>query len=99
MSSPDDAISYVFMWHSLSDACEKCRHLNGREWRDQDLFQQVLWDPIWGNLWNLDTDQKLTHPNCRCQLEVRVEFDWSKWEEFQELQETIGLFGILPGVA
>ncbi len=79
----EDYIEYVFAWHSLSDACEKCRHLNGREWRDQDLFGEVLWDSIWGNLWDLNADHPLTHINCRCQLEVRVIFNEDKF-----LQET-----------
>jgi hypothetical protein len=40
---------------------------------DQDIFQNVLWDVFWGNIWNLDADHSLAHPNCRCQLAVRVE--------------------------
>lgn len=68
-----EAVSYVFAWHALSDACPKCQKLNGREWHDQDIFQNTLWDPIYGDIWNLDASQTLAHPNCRCQLEVRVE--------------------------
>lgn len=67
-----DGFSYAFRWNALSDACPKCRQLNGREWHDQDLFQGVLWDSIWGNIWNLDAGHSLAHPNCRCQLSVRV---------------------------
>jgi len=73
MSDVENAISYVFAWHALSDACPKCQALNGREWREQDLFQNMLWDPIYGDIWNLDASHTLAHPNCRCQLEVRVE--------------------------
>ena len=71
MTTPE-YISYIFAWHSLGDACPKCQRLNGREWRDQDLFQNTLWDSFEGNIWNLDADHTLAHPNCRCQLEVRV---------------------------
>ena len=74
----------VFMWHSLSDACPKCRSLNGHEWREQDLFQNTLWDAVWGDVWNLNADYSLAHPNCRCQLEVRVEV---KLEEIAELND------------
>lgn len=65
-------VEYVFAWHALSDACPKCISLNGREYRDQNLFQEVLWDPWYGNIWNLDAGHSLAHPNCRCQVEVRV---------------------------
>jgi len=99
MSNIDEMFKYIFKWNDLSDACPKCRSLNGREWRDQDLFGEVLFDVIWGDLWDLNADHPLTHPNCRCQLIVRVEFDWSKWDELQELRETLALFKQLPGVA
>jgi len=79
MSEP---ISYVFSWRALSDACPKCQALNGQEWNDQDLFQNTLWDPIYGDIWNLDADHTLAHPNCRCQLEVRVNFDITQLEEY-----------------
>ncbi len=84
-------IEYVFTWHSLSDACLKCQGLNGREWHDQDIFQNTLWDPIWGNLWDFNSDHTLSHPNCRCQLEVRVTVHLEEFPEIQEL-ETILAF-------
>ena len=96
MSEPSElegVAKYFFMWQSLSDACPKCRNLNGREWTDQNIYQEVLFDVIWGNLWNLDADHSLAHGvkqyNCRCQLSVRVECNWSKSEWFQELNQTI----------
>jgi len=96
----DEAISYVFTWHSLSDACPKCRSLNGQEFRDQDLFQQRLFSHIWGDIWDLDADHSLAHGeqqyNCRCQLEVRVEFkpeEIEEWNTFLELMTALrGLF-------
>ena len=69
----DRIVENVFAWHALNDACPKCRALNGKEWRNQDLFQNVLWDAIWGDIWDLVADHTLAHPNCRCQLEVRFE--------------------------
>ena len=85
--------TYIFKWNALSDACPKCRRLNGREWRDQNIYQEVLWDPWYGNIWDLYMDHSLAHGtkqyNCRCQLTVRVECDWSKSKWFRELNETI----------
>lgn len=68
-----DNVRYIFKWNALTDACPKCRRLNQREWWDQDLFQNLLWDPYEGDIWDLDANMTLAHPNCRCQLAVRVE--------------------------
>lgn len=79
MSNVEGVISYVFTWHSHVDAksCQKCLALNGREWRDQDLFQERLYDMFYGDVWDLNADHSLAHGghqhNCRCQLTVRVE--------------------------
>jgi hypothetical protein len=81
----NDIVSYVFLWRALSDACPKCKALNGRVLRDQDLFQAKLYDPIYGEIWDLNADYPLTHPNCRCHLEVIAEVDLSQAEWFQEL--------------
>jgi len=98
MSVEDEGITYIFKWNALSDACPKCQTLNGREWHDQSIFQGVLWDPIWGNVWNLDADYSMAHGahryNCRCQLAVRVECDWSKYEELRDLQQTLQNGGV-----
>jgi len=78
------------MWNALSDACKYCAILNGREWTDQDIFQSVLWDPIWGNLWDLDAGRSLMHGGvgtCRCQLTVRVEMDVLQLEEYVGFDE------------
>ncbi len=87
----DEGISYVFVWHCLSDACPKCQSLNGHEWHDQDIFQETLWDAIWGNLWDFNSDHTLSHPNCRCQLEVRTIIDWNKFVEIKELQSLLNV--------
>jgi len=95
MSSVDEAFSYVFVWHALSDACPKCRSLNGQEFRDQNLFQETLFSHIWGDIWDLNADHTLAHPNCRCQVEVRVEVDWSKWDVLREIREANALLGVV----
>jgi len=89
MSVEKDLVKYVFAWHCLSDACEKCQALNGREWHDQDIYQGTLWDIFYGDIWDLNVGISLAHPNCRCQLEVRVEIDVSKIEEFNTLEELL----------
>ena len=66
-------VEYTFTWHALSDACPICQALNNHTFHDQDLFQNVLWHPIYNEVWDLNADHTLAHPNCRCQLEVRVE--------------------------
>lgn len=65
-------VTYTFVWHSLSDACPKCQDLNGRQFFEQDIFQNTLKDSVYGDIWNLDADHTLAHPNCRCQLEVHA---------------------------
>lgn len=66
-------VDYAFVWHALADACPKCKSLNARQWREgQDIYKNVLWDTFWGNIWDLNADHSLAHPNCRCQLEVLV---------------------------
>ena len=86
MSELDKCFHYIFMWYARADACPKCRALDGRRYRGQDLFAPVLVDPQFGPVWNLDTDQPLTHPNCRCHLEVVLEkVDLNSLEEFQSL--------------
>ena len=85
-----EVISYVFMWQALSDACPKCQALNGKEWLDQDLFHHTLWDSIYGDIWDLDADHPLTHPNCRCQLTVRVAVDLDALTEYAQFRELMG---------
>jgi len=89
IATRDGIFEYVFMWHALSDACPVCRGLNGREWRDQDIFQDVLWDPFYGDIWDLNRDIPLTHPNCRCQLEVRVIIHWDNINGLAEFKKAL----------
>lgn len=68
-----EAVSYVFAWHSLSDACPKCQRLNNRDFwlRGRDLDRGIIWALGEGEVWDLDKGHSLAHPNCRCQLELR----------------------------
>lgn len=62
---------FTFTWYTTwMEPCEKCKSLNGRTFTDQDLYEHTLWDPIYGDLWDLDNDYPLIHPNCKCILEV-----------------------------
>jgi len=89
MSDVPDLFNYTFIWHALGDACQKCASLNGREYRDQDIFQPTLIDPTHGPVWNLDTNQPLTHPNCRCHLEAKVILDFSRWKTAEDLRKAM----------
>jgi hypothetical protein len=86
---------YVFVWHSYVDAhsCRKCVALNGREYRDQDLFAPVLVDPEFGPIWDLNQDRSLMHGGvgtCRCFLEVQVEsFDLTQLENYDQVMNHI----------
>lgn len=92
----EEYINYVFLWHSLADACLKCRSLNGQEFHDQDLFQHVLWSPIWGDIFDLDLGLPLTHGgpgnNCRCQCEVLAHVNL---RQINELDEFLGFMEML----
>jgi hypothetical protein len=83
---PDNAVTYIFSWHSMGDACPKCAALNGQDFQDQDIYQETLWHPIWGDIWDLVADHSLAHPNCRCSLEVRVKVNWDQLRETGQLQ-------------
>lgn len=92
--SKQAGITYIFMWHSLTDACPKCQMLNGHEWYEQDLFQDILWDPLFGNLWDLNNDIPLTHSHCRCQLEVRVELNLDQLPSMLDFKLALQEFGL-----
>lgn len=84
MSEAEELVSYVFKWHTVVDArtCERCLGLDGKEWHGQDLFQSAVWDDIYGEVWGLDANHSLLHPNCRCQLDVIVKFHLDKIEVY-----------------
>jgi len=91
----DDAISYVFRWIGIIDSrtCAKCRRLIGREYRDQDLFQNVLWDPFEGDIFDLDRGISLAHGGgphfCRCTVTVDVIFDITTLQNVLEISKAV----------
>lgn len=89
---------FTFIWHTTwLNPCPKCQRLNGRAWTSQSLYQHVLWDEIEGDLWDLDNDIPLTHPNCKCVLEVQytasleelLNLEGSEFEAFQIMTSNI----------
>jgi len=95
MSEPEELrgiTEYIFTWQALSDACKRCASLNMREYRNQNIYQEVLFDYWYGNIWDLNVDRSLMHGasgTCRCALTVRVECDWNKSKWFQDLKTSI----------
>jgi hypothetical protein len=81
---------YLYRWRTRdTNACEQCSRLNGKEWRDQDLFGSVIWDEFEGDVWNLDLGQPLTHGgsgiNCRCTIEVSVTVNLDEIKSLSDL--------------
>jgi hypothetical protein len=65
----DEGIFFQVTWHALTDACPKCRELDGEVWTS-NKFEGTLIHPNFGAVYDLDADVSLTHPNCRCYLEI-----------------------------
>jgi hypothetical protein len=67
---------FKFTFHtSWMEPCNKCRTLNGRTFEGTSIYAGTLWDPVWGDIWDIENDLPLTHPNCKCYLEVTYESD------------------------
>ena len=65
---------FKFTWHTNWDKpCHVCKSLNGNTYLGTNISEGVLYDPIWGNIWDLYNDMPLTHPHCKCYLEVTYE--------------------------
>ena len=88
MSELEGIVTYTFLWHSQPDACKHCAAVP-KIITGQDLFASVLTNPVNGEpIWDLNADRSLMHGGsgtCRCQLTVRVEFDWSKADWWQDI--------------
>jgi len=63
--------------------------LRGKEWHTQDIHQATLVDPIFGDVWDLNNDRPLTHPNCRCNLEVDINYILDKIPGFARLRRLL----------
>jgi hypothetical protein len=86
MTEAEELVTYVFKWHTSrfepEKTCKKCRSLDGKEWHGQDLFETAIFDEIYHKVWSLDGNYSLLHKNCRCQLEITVEFHLEKIEVY-----------------
>ena len=84
-----ELVTYVFTWHALTDACRKCRYLNGQRFTDpENMHGDVLWSPVWGDIWDFKANHTLAHPNCRCQLELS-EINVDMAQVFGELKQVM----------
>lgn len=63
-------IVYFITWHNMdSSACSKCQELDGETWVLPKL-SGILISKTQGAVYDLDLDFLITHPNCRCFLQV-----------------------------
>jgi hypothetical protein len=81
----DQGIFFQVTWHSLTDACPKCRELDGEVWTSSK-FEGTLIHPNFGAVYDLDADVSLTHPNCRCYLEIDPYVNLEETEIFKSLE-------------
>jgi len=82
----EDFITFEVSWHALTDACPRCRELDGEVW----MFPQLtgtLTHPSFGAVYDLDADISLTHPNCRCYLEITPVIELEKTDFYQNLEK------------
>jgi len=81
-------ITYEAIWHTAMDerTCTKCMQLEGQTWTFPELKGPLV-DPRFGPVYDLDNDAPLTHPNCRCFLEVRPIVELEKSDVFQSLNQ------------
>jgi hypothetical protein len=84
----DGAVTFELTWSAFSDACEKCRFLEGTKWTLNDITGSLT-HPEFGDVYDLDADISLTHPNCRCWLQVDVNIDLEKSLLIASLKNTI----------
>lgn len=75
MSTPTQfSHKFKFTWHTNWDKpCRVCKSLNGKTFLGTSIYEGILYDPIWGNIWDIYNDTPLTHPHCKCYLEVTYE--------------------------
>lgn len=84
-----EAVIVNITWRTAHDAktCILCRMLDGVTWRRQNIYEATLRSPYTGKpVWDLNTDEPLTHPNCRCKLEVDVKIDLDQIEEYSKFK-------------
>jgi len=89
---PQEAITYLIVWHCFLDACPKCQNLNGYPFviEGADL-PPTLMHPQYGAVWDLQNDVSLTHLHCRCNIEIFVHVYWDKIPIIYELRQELNM--------
>jgi len=80
----------TLIWNTtgVSEPCRTCASLDGLDW-EQDLNESILHDPSFGNIWDLDADMSLVHPNCRCNLIVDVKVNFDQWTDLSAFAQAL----------
>ncbi len=84
----DRYISILATWNSLSSCCEKCASLNGYQWilTPNDLNVGIQ-HPEHGLVYDFILDTSTVHPNCMCNVDLRIELDLSRFLESLQLEK------------
>jgi hypothetical protein len=60
--------------------CAKCEAIASQTYTQDCIYGNLLADPVYGPIWDLDADASLIHPNCQCVLVVtQVLVDTGVW--------------------
>jgi len=91
------ALFFTFTWQTIDvDACKKCLAMNGTQWQTLELTP-VLVHPLFGDVYDLEIDKSLVHPNCRCYLQIDVQVDLEKIPTVANFSEEIaGVMKVMP---
>jgi hypothetical protein len=85
--------TYLFTWHTAwLEPCEKCKRLEGRMYSEYTLESDYIYDGEFGNIWDIQNDMPLTHPNCKCFLEVEIFTAVENAAPFKELAKKLKNF-------
>ena len=83
-----DVVTYEVLWQTFAaDACLKCQILQGETWNLKSLTGTLV-SKSQGAVYDLDADMCITHPNCRCFLNVVPQIELENTELFKTLKET-----------
>jgi hypothetical protein len=77
-----------------ANTCLICSSLNGYKWTETDIYQNTLWSPIWGDVYDLTQDKPITHGgghNCRCDVTTEVKINLQEFTEIKELNEILNM--------
>ena len=84
-----DVVTYEVLWQTFAaDACLKCQVLQGETWNLKSLTGTLVSESQ-GAVYDLDADMCITHPNCRCFLNVVPQIELENTELFKALNETL----------